>query len=68
MDAHLITAVLAGDRTLELRIFGMKEITDEEETELTASLCRLMTRNKKAWSRYIVGLFDLSGLMGHHQQ
>ena len=58
MEADLITAVLAGDRTLEMRLFGLKEIDEVQESRLTASLCRLMTRNQRTWKRY--GIFDLS--------
>ena len=51
MEAELLTAVLAGDRTLELRLFGLKEMDEVQESRLTASLCRLMTRNQKTWKR-----------------
>ena len=39
-DVQLITAVLSGDRTLELRIFGLQELTASQERRLTARLCR----------------------------
>ena len=51
MEAELLTAVLAGDRTMEVRIFGTEDITEEDEKELTGKLCRLMSANKSYWKR-----------------
>ena len=52
MDVEIITAILSGDRTLELRVFGLTELDETQETRLTASLCKLMTRNQRSWKRY----------------
>ena len=48
----LITAVLTGDRTLELRVFGMEYLTVREENRLTDCLCRLVSRYRTPWRRY----------------
>ena len=48
---ELLTAILAGDRTLELRIFVDQEITDDLEERLTARLCRLMDNKQTEWAQ-----------------
>ena len=42
---EMITAVLAGDRSLELRLFGLYDVTPFEERQLTNRLCKLMDRS-----------------------
>ena len=69
-EIGLTTAVMAGDRTLELRLFCLEELTEASEGRLTRELCSLMTRYKSAWIRYYLvpclGItlvfFRLSGL------
>ena len=48
----LWTAVLAGDNTLELRVFSTDDITTAEEQRLTSRLCRLMDLFQEDWRRY----------------
>ena len=49
---ELLTAVLSGDRCLELRAFGDMDLSHSDEMCLTAGLCKLMDRNSKNWKRY----------------
>lgn len=51
---ELLTAVLAGDRCLELRVFGDVDLSHSDEMCLTAGLCKLMDRNSEDWKRYVV--------------
>ena len=52
-DFDIITAILAGDKTMELRVFSPVGIAVSEEILLTARLCRLMDRYQLQWERYI---------------
>ena len=49
---ELVTAVLAGDRSLELRVFSMIDITVAEEQRMTRQLCSQMDLNAAVWRRY----------------
>ena len=48
---ELVTAVLAGDNTLQLRVFSTATICVSEEQLLTRRLCKLMNRHQVGWSR-----------------
>ena len=50
---ELVTAVLSGDRCLELRLFSPDDVPVREEQKLTKRLCRLMDRFCLKWRRYI---------------
>ena len=50
-EFDLITAVLAGSNTLELRLFAPEEILDVQEQVLTDRLCRSMDRFHDEWRR-----------------
>ena len=52
MDFQIITAVIAGDRTLEARIFAACNVSVQAEKILTSKLCRLMNRSQQQWHRY----------------
>ena len=47
----LVTAVLSGNRDLEIRIFSTKIIVVKDEQVLTRGLCRLMDRHSTIWRR-----------------
>ena len=47
---ELLTAVLSGSRTLEVRVFSdFDYLTVEEEQSLTARLCLLTDRYSEQW-------------------
>ena len=46
---ELFTAVLSGDRTLELRIFYDNIVDEEKEAVITRRLCQLMDREQANW-------------------
>ena len=49
---EMLTAVLAGERNLELRVFAEEDhLTVVEEKKLTARLCRLMDNQASTWRR-----------------
>ena len=48
---ELWTAILAGDNTLELRVFSIEEISVMDEQRLTSRLCRLMDIFHEDWRR-----------------
>lgn len=47
---EIITAVIAGDKSLELRVLSPAEITVSEEQRLTTRLCKLMDRYQRKWA------------------
>jgi len=47
---ELITAVLSGDNTLQLRVFSPAAVSVTDEVSLTARLCKLMDRYQHLWS------------------
>ena len=49
---EMLTAVLAGERNLELRVFAEDDhLTIVEEKRLTSCLCRLMDGQASVWRR-----------------
>ena len=48
-DFEIVTAVMAGDNHLELRVFSPEGIAVSEEVMLTARLCKLMDRYQRKW-------------------
>ena len=48
-DFEIVTAVMAGDNHLELRVFSPEGVTVVEELVLTARLCKLMDRCQQKW-------------------
>ena len=48
---ELITAVISGDRTFQIRVFAGEFLTVAEETQLTARLCKLVDRFGDEWSK-----------------
>ena len=48
---ELLTAVLAGDRTLEFRVFTEEEVSMQLEEKLTARLCSHMDHFQSRWYR-----------------
>ena len=44
-----MTAVISGDRSLELRVFAGEFLAVDEEQRLTRGLCRLMDRASASW-------------------
>ena len=48
-DFEIVTAVMAGDNHLELRLFSPEGVTAAEELALTARLCKLMDRYQRKW-------------------
>lgn len=52
---ELITAVISGDRALEVRIFAGEFLTVQEEQALTRGLCQLLNRADQSWKRYDMG-------------
>ena len=61
---ELVTAVISGDRSLELRLFAGEFLSVQEELTLTHGLCQLMNRAESSWKRlstlvyYVVSLFS----------
>ena len=51
---ELVTAVISGDRILEVRVFAGEFLAVREEQELTRGLCRLMNRADVPWKRYCI--------------
>ena len=51
MDFQIITAVIAGDRTLEARVFAACNVSVSVEVAITAQLCRMMDKNQHEWCR-----------------
>ena len=49
---ELLTAVLSGARTLELRVFTEADLPPACEQRLTKRLCRLVDRFDQSWLRY----------------
>ena len=62
MEFELITAILAGDNSLEMRVFTPHEINATEEGRLTTRLCKLMNNWNTHWKRYIL-TFDSHSLL-----
>ena len=52
-DFRLVTAVLSGDKCLEMRVFAVSLVTISVEKKLTRMLCRLMDRNSNEYRRYM---------------
>ena len=48
---ELLTAVISGDRVLEVRVFAGEFLSVREEQVLTDGLCRLMNRADTAWKK-----------------
>ena len=49
---EIVTAVLSGTRTLELRVFSAADaahVSSQQEIQLTRRLCRLMDRHYENW-------------------
>ena len=51
MDFRMQTAILAGGKTKELRVFTTHDISVKLEKQLTQQLCGLMDRNEQKWKR-----------------
>lgn len=49
----IVTAVLSGDRSLELRVFADEIVSLASEQLLTKRLCKLMDRHKGVWQRFV---------------
>ena len=50
MDEYeIITAILAGDNTLELRVFTTVDIAVATELNMTQRLCILVNRYQRHW-------------------
>ena len=50
-EFDMLTAIIAGDKTLQLRVFSPVGISTAEELLLTARLCKLMDRYQDQWTR-----------------
>ena len=50
-EFELITAVLAGSRHLEIRIFSDCPVSSLTECDLTHQLCNTMSRQELQWRR-----------------
>ena len=50
-EYEIITAILAGSRHLEMRIFANCPVTATVEQSMTQQLCILMNRKEKQWRR-----------------
>lgn len=50
-EFEIITAVLAGSRHLEMRIFANCHVSPTVEQAMTQHLCILMDRKEKQWRR-----------------
>ena len=48
---ELLTAVLSGARTLELRVFTEADLPVADEKRLNKRLCRLVDRFDQSWLR-----------------
>ena len=48
---EMLTAVIAGDRSFELRVFLEGTMSSEHEIVLTRRLCRLMNVFQDDWKR-----------------
>ena len=48
---HLLSAVLAGDNTLEMRVLSPYDITITEEMALNRLMCRLMDSQDTCWKK-----------------
>ena len=51
MGMEMVTAILAGDNTLELRVFSEQIVAAHQEVTLTKRLCRLMDLFQEDWQR-----------------
>ena len=54
MEVEMVTAILAGDRTLELRVFCTDAGAFGKEKALTRALCRQMDQSGHAWHRLVL--------------
>ena len=52
MTLELLTSVISGNRSLEIRVFAEEFLSVQEEQILTRGLCRLMNRAYATWKRY----------------
>ena len=50
---ELATAVLSGDRCLELRWFSSDSLSVSKEKRLTSKLCGLMNRYSRKWRKLV---------------
>ena len=50
-DFDILTAVISGDKTFQLRVFSPVGISVAEEVLLTARLCKLMDRYQRQWEK-----------------
>ena len=57
-DYKMVTAVLSGDKCLEMRIFAVSSVPVSIEKKLTRTICRLMNRHSSSYRRYVV--FDIT--------
>ena len=48
---ELLTAVISGDRTFQVRVFAGEFLTVTEEVQLTSRLCNLVDRFGDQWAR-----------------
>ena len=46
---ELVTAVISGDRSLEVRVFATKSLAVQEDLVLTHGLCCLVNRAELRW-------------------
>ena len=46
---EILTAVMAGNNHLELRVFSLKGIPVSDEVRLNVRLCKLMDRYQRKW-------------------
>ena len=53
MAMEILTAVLAGSRCFEVRVFSHLELAVSDEKVLTSRLCRLTDRYEHLWRRYV---------------
>ena len=53
MEFVMQTAVLAGDNTLELRVFSTKDISASTEIMLTQHLCGAMNKFQRHWEKKV---------------
>ena len=52
MEFTILTAVISGDRTVELRVFSPCAVSIPAEQRLTRRFCRLMDRDQLQLRRY----------------
>ena len=56
---EMLTAVMAGDRSFELRVFLEGSMSPDHETVLTRRLCRLVNTFHEDWKRWVWMIYVL---------